>query len=135
MRFWSSFPAKAGTHGNYSHRWGSSEDARSWQKLASAPRHSGEGGCNPIARTHRHGRHPGAGRDPWHRSTTGSGQARSSKPHLESETCSTVDPGLRRDDVASIYALHTYLSPGDREHQLDYTLEGRDPSFRSSGVS
>src|SRR5215469_3320059 len=64
-------------------------------------------GCNQIARTHWHGRHPGAGRDPWYRSTTGSGQARSSKPGLESETCSTVDPGLRRDDVASIYARYT----------------------------
>src|SRR5262252_6576729 len=43
------------------------------------------------------------------RSTAGPGQARSWKLQAESETCSTVDPGLRRDDVASILRT-THLS-------------------------
>src|SRR5215469_10115512 len=71
-------------------------------------------GLPGIRMSHAESRTPmGLRRDPWHRSTTGSGQARSSKPHLESETCSTVDPGLRRDDVASIYARYTPIwAPG-----------------------
>jgi hypothetical protein len=64
-------------------------------------------------RTRSHDRHPGAGRDPLYRSTAGSGHLRSAKQRVESATCSTIDPGLRRDDVTSISAqIHTYLSPG-----------------------
>jgi hypothetical protein len=57
------------------------------------------------------------------RSTAGSGQARSVKPHIGSETCSTVDPGLRRDDAASSVCATHLSEPRNREHQLDYTVE------------
>jgi hypothetical protein len=40
-------------------------------------------------------------------STAGSGQSRSEEPHIKSETCGTVDPGLRQDDVASILSRGT----------------------------
>ena len=57
------------------------------------------------------------------RRTAGSRRARSVKPHIESETCCTVDPGLRRDDVVGTVraAIHLF-DPRNYERQLDYNL-------------
>jgi hypothetical protein len=45
----------------------------------------------------------------------------------DAETCSTVDPGLRRDDEVSIFCGATHLSDTRNcEHQLDYSLDGPD---------
>jgi hypothetical protein len=50
------------------------------------------------------------------RSTAGSWQEGSVKPHIGSEICRTVDPGLRRDDGASIFAQPpTYPIPRPAE--------------------